>query len=80
VAGWLLFRGNAWGLLLGVTSGIYWLWDVARVLQVSGGEWHPEAWIYLGIGWVVLAGLLMPGSVRWFRSAWRASTGPVALG
>jgi len=31
----------------------------ARVLQVSGGEWHPEASIYLVISCVILAGLLV---------------------
>jgi hypothetical protein len=54
VAGWLLFKGNAWGFLLGVASGVHWLWAVARVLQVSGG--HPEASIYLVISCVILGG------------------------
>jgi hypothetical protein len=77
VAGWLLWRGNAWGLLLGVASGIYWLWAAARVFQLSE---RAAASVYLVIGCVVLAGLLMPRSLRWFRSAWRSGSRPVAIG
>jgi len=72
-AGWLLWRGNAWGFLLGVASGVYWLWEAARVLVA------PVASVYLVIGCVILAGLLMPRSLKWFRSAWRASSRPVAV-
>ena len=76
VAGWLLWRGNAWGFLLGVASGIYWLWAAARVFQVS----EIAASVYLVIGCVILAGLLMPRSVKWFRSAWRTRSRPIAIG
>jgi hypothetical protein len=76
LAGWFLWRGNAWGFLLGVASGVYWLWAAGRVFHLLA----PAASVYLVIGCVILAGLLMPRSVKWFRSAWRASSRPVPVG
>jgi apolipoprotein N-acyltransferase len=76
VAGWLLWRGRAWGYLLGVAIGIYWLWAAARVFQVA----ELAASVYLVIACAILVGLLVPRSVNWFRTAWRARSRPVAIG
>ena len=75
-AGWLLWRGNAWGFILGVASGVDWLWSAARVFQLAA----LAASVYLVIGCVILAGLLMPRSRKWFRSSWRARSRPIAIG
>ena len=77
VAGWWLLKGIVWGYLLGVALGSYW-WVVAARTFLSSSSHGPTlmtaVWVYVVLGSVVFAGLLMPRSLMWFRAAWQSRT------
>jgi hypothetical protein len=82
-AGWWLVRKIVWGYPLGLAIGGYWLWLAARVYRSWSEYGSPPmvaVWVYVGICGVILAGLLMPGSLRWFRGAWHARIDKTAVG
>lgn len=82
-AGWWLVRRIVWGYPLGLAIGGYWLWVAARVYRSWSEYGSPPmvaVCVYLGLGCVILAGLLMPGSLGWFRGAWHARTDESAVG
>jgi hypothetical protein len=77
VAGWWLWKGLAWGYLLSVALAGYWLLYAAWLIQSSpahGQTLETSAGFHLVLGCIVLVGLLMPGSVKWFREAWASRT------
>ncbi len=82
-AGWWLVRRIVWGYPLGLAIGGYWFWLAARVYR-SWSEYGSlpmvAVFVYLSIGCVIFAGLLMPGSLGWFRGAWHARTDKTAVG
>lgn len=82
-SGWWLVRRVVWGYPLGLAIGGYWFWVAARAYRSWSEYGSPPlvaVGVYLGICCVILVGLLMPGSLGWFRGAWHARADETAVG
>ena len=81
-SGWWLVRRVVWGYPLGLAIGGYWFWVAARAYREWSEYGSPPlvaVGVYLGLCCFILAALLMPSSLGWFRGAWRARTGKTVL-
>lgn len=82
VTGWALWKGIAWGYLLGLALAGPWLVSTAWYFLTWSDRWAGRVLARSNVvpGCVILAGLLMPRAVRWFREAWRARSQRPAIG
>jgi hypothetical protein len=82
VAGWCLFKGIAWGFVLGIAVGFYWLYEGIALNLIAGTSDLTIAvasFVNGAIGSFVLIGLLMPSSRKWLGTAWRARQSAAVL-
>lgn len=72
---WCLLKGIAWGYVLAFAAAIYWLYVAARLFFLitpdSDITVAVGTIIYAAVGVILLTGLLMPETRRWFMTTRR---------